>query len=104
MTASVIMAVHALAASVSYFNDGAPLYVLGLSGQRTPVASHSGRWRIERRAISGTDPGKLKKLWFLGALLEQQSPLGMADDDIILFVRQGVDPPIAHLSSAYHLH
>eukprot|EP00966_Prymnesium_polylepis_P116910 2701453-Prymnesium_polylepis.2 len=35
---------------------------------------------------AGTDPGKLKKLWFLGALLEQQSPLGMRDSDLLLFV------------------
>lgn len=36
--------------------------------------------------VTGTDPGKLKKLWFLGALLEQRHPLGMYDDDLLLFV------------------
>ncbi|KAL3910380.1 MAG: hypothetical protein SGPRY_009078, partial [Prymnesium sp.] len=76
---------HTLAASAFFFND-APLYVLGLSGERSPRASSSGRWSIERRSISGTDPGKLKKLWFLGALLEQRHPLGMYDDDLLLFV------------------
>lgn len=85
--ASLGHAVHALAASVAFFNNGSPLYVLGLSGRRAPSVSRSGRWAIERQSIKGTDPGKLKKLWFLGALLEQQSPLGMRDDDIILFVR-----------------
>ena len=77
---------HALASSVAHFNGGAPLYVLGLSGRRSPRASEAGRWSIERKSISGTDPGKLKKLWFLGALLERASPLGMREDDLLLFV------------------
>lgn len=34
----------------------------------------------------GTDPGKLKKLWFLGALFEQSAPLGMHDRDLVLFL------------------
>jgi hypothetical protein len=52
----------ALAASVMHFNEGAPLHVLGLSNRRTPA--HPGpHWNIPRRAISGADPGKLKKLW-----------------------------------------
>ena len=34
----------------------------------------------------GTDPGKLKKVWFLGALLSRPSPLGMRPHDLLLFV------------------
>ena len=52
---------HALAASVWHFNEGRPLHVLGLSGQRVPLTS--GKWNITRKSISGTDPGKLKKIW-----------------------------------------
>ena len=78
----------ALAASVMYFNEGAPLHVLGLSNRRTPA--HPGpHWNIPRRAISGADPGKLKKLWFVGSLLDarvQLERLGIGETDLLLFV------------------
>jgi hypothetical protein len=100
---------HALAACVYRFS-GRPLFVLGLSGRRAP--RHASRWSIERQAVSGVDPGKLKKLWFLGALLEQQSPLlnhsgdSIADDDLFFFV-DGFDVliqrPLAELPAVYQL-
>ena len=78
----------ALAASVMHFNEGAPLLVLGLSNRRTPA--HPGpHWNIPRRAISGADPGKLKKLWFVGSLLDaraQLERLGIGETDLLLFV------------------
>eukprot|EP00965_Chrysotila_dentata_P085188 2810391-Pleurochrysis_carterae.AAC.4 len=40
---------------------------------RRPAVAH--RWRLQRQTIKGTDPGKLKKIWFLGALLEQAQEL-----------------------------
>jgi len=64
-----------LAASVSHFNDGEPLHVLGLSRRRTPTIT-GPRWNITRQAISGSDPGKLKKLWFMGSLLDDEGTLG----------------------------
>ena len=79
----------ALAASVWHFNGGQPLHVLGLSGRRTPAVA-GPRWNITRQSISGTDPGKLKKLWFVGSLLDQPEAhlrrLGFAEDDLLLFV------------------
>ena len=78
----------ALAASVMHFNEGAPLHVLGLSNRRTPA--HPGpRWNIPRRAILGADPGKLKKLWFVGSLLDaraQLERLGFGETDLLLVV------------------
>jgi hypothetical protein len=77
----------ALAASVSFFNGGEPLHVLGLSGRRSP--NTTGSWGIARRSISGTDPGKLKKLWFLGALLDDDAKLeklGFRETDLLLFL------------------
>lgn len=49
---------HALAACVLHFND-APLYVLGLSGRRSPELSKASHWSIQRKAISGScsNPG-----------------------------------------------
>jgi hypothetical protein len=65
---------HALAASVMHFNDGRPLHVLGLSARRTPRTSSV--WNsTTRRAIKGTDPGKLKKLWFVGAFVNDVAAL-----------------------------
>ena len=79
----------ALAASVWHFNSGQPLHVLGLSGRRTPAVP-GPRWNITRQSISGADPGKLKKLWFVGSLLDQPEArlrrLGFAEDDLLLFV------------------
>ena len=78
---------HVLAACVWHFNRK-PLYVLGLSGLRSPNVT-SGRWHAVRMgSIKGTDYGKQKKLFFLGALLEQRpSPLvGMRPTDLLLFV------------------
>lgn len=47
-----------------HFNRNRPLYVLGLSGARMPDARRAGQWgTIERRAVRGADPGKLKKVW-----------------------------------------
>ena len=77
----------ALAASVAHFNGGRPLHVLGLSGQRSPATV--GRWNITRRKISGTDPGKLKKLWYVGALLDDRArldQLGFGEGDLLLFL------------------
>lgn len=78
---------NALAAAVMHFNRE-PLYVLGMSRLRSP-ARPGVRWNITRRVISGTDPGKLKKVWFLGSLLDQPHQLaflGFAEDDLLLFV------------------
>ena len=81
---------HALAASVAHFNNGAPLLVLGLSAQRSPrITNRYNIWNVTRRAISGTDPGKLKKLWFLGALLDDSArtaSLGLQSHDLLLFL------------------
>ena len=80
---------HALAATVFHFNNGSPLLVLGLSGRRMPQTTGNNLWNISRRAIKGTDPGKLKKLWFLGALVEDSlrlQRLGLRDTDLILFL------------------
>ena len=73
-----------LAATVWRFS-GSPLHVLGLSGAREPAVAN--RWRIERANLTGSDPGKLKKLFFLGALLEKDPPLpGMRPTDLLLFM------------------
>lgn len=80
---------HALAAAVVHHNGGEPLYVLGLSGRRTPMADAANPWNISRKAISGTDPGKLKKLWFVGALTNDArrlERLGFAERDVLLFL------------------
>lgn len=77
----------ALAATAMHFNRNRPLYVLGLSGARMPDARRAGQWgTIERRAVRGADPGKLKKVWFLGGLLSRDAPLGMRLQDLLLFV------------------
>ena len=73
-----------LAATVWRFS-GSPLHVLGLSGAREPAVAK--RWRIERANLTGSDPGKLKKLFFFGALLEKDPPLpGMRPTDLLLFM------------------
>lgn len=78
---------HALAASVWHFNEGRPLLVLGLNARRVPVTS--GRWNMTRHAIKGADPGKLKKIWFVGALLDDTAlltRLGVRQNDLLLFL------------------
>ena len=99
---------HTLAATVLHFGSGAaprPLHVLGLSGARAPDPRRAGKWaQLERRAIKGTDPGKLKKVWFLGALLSRDAPLGMRPHDLLLFVDAFdvlVQRPLAELPAAY---
>ena len=106
---------HTLAATVLHFGSSGsggsggdasrPLHVLGLSGARAPDPKRAGRWgQLERKAIKGTDPGKLKKVWFLGALLSRAAPLGMRPHDLILFVDAFdvlVQRPLAQLPAAY---
>ena len=94
---------HALAASAHHFNGGRPLYVLGLSGRRTPPGA--AKWAPARgRLETGTDRGKLQKIWYMGELLERESPLGMRDHDLLLFA-DGWDTliqrPLSDLPAAY---
>lgn len=45
--------------------------------------------RVVDQAVKGTDPGKLKKIWFVGALVDdpaQLRRLGFAAADLLLFL------------------
>ena len=94
---------HALAASAQHFNGGRPLYVLGLSGRRTPPGA--AKWAPALGSLEkGTDRGKLQKIWYMGELLERESPLGMREHDLLLFA-DGWDTliqrPLSELPAAY---
>lgn len=96
---------NALAASVWHYNAGRPLLVLGLAGRRLPRTN--GKWNMSRHAIAGADPGKLKKIWFVGALLddrEQLRSLGIRQHDLLLFLDAFdciVQRPLADFAAAW---